>query len=324
MKILKSVLVVTIVGLTTIFSSCVVAQEYPSRTIRIISPWASGGPSDAIVRPLANKLAVVLGQPVIVESSPGANGMIGHELVSRAKPDGYTVLMSHVGPMAISPALEKNIRYDPIKSFEHVTLFTTQQLLLAVRPSLPIKTIKEFIDYAKKNPGMPYGSVGIGSTTHLAVEWLASEAGLQVNHIPYTGAGPFMTDMLGERIDFGFLALASFAPYLAPPERVRPIALSTSIPSRLAPNTLPMASVIEDFNIASWYGFELPAGTPQAIVQRLSTEINSILREPDMVARLTSLGMDPGGGSPQEYSEKVRRELALWASMVKKAGLSKK
>lgn len=320
---LKSVLVAALAAVTTSFASLAVAQDFPSRPIRFISPWASGGPSDAIARPLAEKLAAALGQPVIVESHAGANGMIGHELVARAKPDGYTILMSHVGPMAISPALEKGIRYDSIKDFEHVTLFTQQQLLLAVRPDLPIKTPEEFIAYAKKNPGMSYGSVGTGSTTHLAVEWLASETGIDVLHVPYNGAGPLMVDMLGGRIDFAFLAVASFAPYLAPSERVRPIALSTNFPSSVAPNTPPMAQVTKGFDVASWYGIELPAGTPQAIVQRLSAEINKILKDPDMLARLAQLGMNPGGGTPQEYGEKVRGEVALWASLAKKAGLER-
>lgn len=319
MKLLRTLVAAAAIAAVQL-SSAALAADYPERTIRLINPWAPGGPTDVIARPLADKLSAALGQTVVMENRVGANGQIAHEYVASARPDGYTVLLTHAGPMAITPALGAELKYDPVNSFAPITLFTSQQLVLGVRPDLPIENLEQFIEYAKNNPGMIYGSVGIGSTTHLAVEWIKSATGIEVTHVPYNGATPLMTDMLGGRVHFAFLAVASFVPYL---DRIRPIALSTTAKSALLPEVPAAADVIPGFELASWYGLAAPAGTPKDIVDRLAEETTKILQDPEMLKVLADVGMTPGGGSPEEHAKMIVDELALWSDLAEKAGLKK-
>lgn len=300
------------------------AQDYPTKPIRLLNPYSPGGPTDAIGRPLADRLSRALGTPVVMENKPGANGMIAFDLAARAAPDGYTLLISHVGPMAINPAMAQGARYDPVKDFAPITLLASQQLLLGVRPSLPVRTLKDLFDYAKANPAakLNYGTVGTGSTTHLAVEWLKSASGMDATHVPYGGAGPVMVDLLAGRIDFAFLSLASLIEYVKD-NRVRPIAVSTPQRSELLPDVPPASDTVPGFNVSSWYGFEAPAGTPKPIVDRLAREAGKIVHEPDVAALMRGIGMVPGGDSPEQHAAWIRSEVVRWAELVKKAGLDK-
>ena len=185
------------------------AAGYPDKPITVINPWPSGGPADTVARPVLQKLSEHLGQPVIMENKPGANGVIGSTFVARAVPDGYTLLFSHVGPITISPAVQKEMPYDSIRDFKPITQVVSAPLVLTVRPSLPIHNLKELVDYARANPGkLSYGSVGPGSTTHLAGEILSSMADIKLLHVPYKGAAPVINDMLGGSIEMTFLNIA--------------------------------------------------------------------------------------------------------------------
>ena len=180
------------------------AQNYPTKPIRLVIPWPPGGPAEALARTVTAKMSEVLGQPFIIDGRPGANGEIGTALVAKAPPDGYTILMSHLGPTAISPSL-KALPYDPLKDFEPITQIIAGPTLLVVRNGLPVKSVKELIAYAKANPGkLTYASVGVASTTHLAGEMLNVLAGINTLHVPYKGSTPAITDMMGERVDFAF------------------------------------------------------------------------------------------------------------------------
>lgn len=302
------------------FATTATAQDYPTESIQMINPWTAGGPADTVARPLADEMSDRLGQPVVVENRPGANGMLGSELVAQADPDGYTLLFSHVGPLAISPAVQDEMPFDTMGDFEHVALVATGSLLLAIRPDLPIESVSELIDYAEENPGMTYGSVGQGSTVHLAGEMLAMETGIDLVHVPYDGAAPVITDLLGGRIDMTFLNVAALLPHMESGD-VRGLAVTTLEPFALAPDLPTISEVVPDYNVASWYGLSAPAGTPPKVVELISDTVAEILEDPEMEERLLEAGLQPEGTSPAEHTAQIDQELEVWRGLVDAVGL---
>jgi tripartite-type tricarboxylate transporter receptor subunit TctC len=297
------------------------AQTYPSKAIMIINPWTPGGPADAVARPIMNKLSERLGQPIVVENRAGANGVIGSAAVARAAPDGYTLLFSHVGPIAISPAMKVGTPYNSVKDFEPITQVVSAPTVLLVRPDLPVKTLQELVAYAKSRPGkLTYGSVGPGSTTHLAGEMLHSLAGIDILHVPYKGAGPVLSDLVGGQIDMAFINIAGAMPFIKS-GRLRGIAVSTLSRSTLMPDLPAIAETYPGFEVNSWYGVMAPAGTPKDIVTRLQKEIANILKLPDIVKVLETSGLDAVGSTPEQYAVQIKNDLARWATVVKAADL---
>ena len=210
-----------------LLSAGALAQPYPSKPIRVISPWSAGGPAEALARVVTTKMSEGLGQPIVIESRGGANGEIGTAAVAKSAPDGYTILLTHLGPSAISPALKKDLPYDPLKDLEPVSQVVAGPTLLVVRNDLPVKDVKELVAYAKANPGkLAYGSVGIGSTTHLAGEMLNMAAGIDTAHVPYKGSTPILVDLMGGRLAYAFVGISgSLAQARA--GQIRAIAIST-------------------------------------------------------------------------------------------------
>ena len=297
------------------------AQAYPAKQIRVINPWTPGGPADIVARPIMQKLTEALGQALILENAPGANGVIGSALVARAAPDGYTLLFSHVGPMAISPAMRRDMPYDVLKDFEPITQFVSGPTVLVVRPDLPIKSLDELIAYAKANPGkLSYGSVGVGSTTHLAGEMLRLKTGIDILHVPYRGAAPVITDLLGGQIGMAFINISGAMPYLQAGS-LRPIAVSTAKRSSILLDLPAVAETIPEFEVNSWYGLMAPAHTPKNIVARLQSEVAKVLRMPDIVEMLRQSGLDPEGTTPTEHSAKIKSDLDRWTTIVNAVGL---
>lgn len=298
------------------------AQSYPARPVTVINPWTPGGPADAVARPILQKLSERLGQQFVVENRAGANGVIGSAMVARARPDGYTLLFSHVGPITISPALQRDMPYDPVKDLAPITQVVSAPLVLVVRPQLPIHDLGELIAYAKAHPGkLSYGSVGPGSTTHLAGAILGKKAGVELLHVPYKGAAPVITDMLGGQIDMAFLNISGAVAYLKSGQ-LRGIAVSTRQRSTLQPELPAIAERFPDYEINSWYGMMAPAGTPQAIVDKLQGEIAAIVKLPDVARQLEGLGLAPEGTTPRRYAEQIQADLARWREGVKAAGLT--
>ncbi|MEK7945237.1 tripartite tricarboxylate transporter substrate binding protein [Pigmentiphaga sp. YJ18] len=298
------------------------AQSYPARPVTVINPWTPGGPADAVARPILQKLSERLGQQFVVENRAGANGVIGSAMVARARPDGYTLLFSHVGPITISPALQRDMPYDPVKDLAPITQVVSAPLVLVVRPQLPIHDLGELIAYAKAHPGkLSYGSVGPGSTTHLAGAILGKKAGVELLHVPYKGAAPVITDMLGGQIDMAFLNISGAVAYLKSGQ-LRGIAVSTRQRSTLQPELPAIAERFSDYEINSWYGMMAPAGTPQAIVDKLQGEIAAIVKLPDVARQLEGLGLAPEGTTPRRYAEQIQADLARWREGVKAAGLA--
>ncbi len=303
------------------FSSIASAQSYPSKPIRLINPWTPGGPAELLTRIVGNKLHEQLGQPVVIESKSGANGTIGASFVAKSAPDGYTILFSHVGPMAISPAVVEKMPYDTLKDFEPITQVAAGALVLLVRNDIPIKNVQELIAYGKANQGkMSCGSVGPASTSHLACELLNMLGGVQTIHVPYKGSAPVVADMLGGNISISFLNIAGVKPQLDA-KQIRPVAVTTLKRSAVLPDLPAMNELLPGFEVNSWYGMMAPAGTPKEIVQLLQRETAKALKAPDVLERLKTLGLDPVGSTPEEHAAQLRDDLARWAKVAKAAKL---
>lgn len=297
------------------------AAGYPDKPITVINPWTSGGPADTVARPVLQKLSERLGQPVIMENKSGANGVIGCAFVARAAPDGYTLLFSHVGPITISPAVQKDMPYDSVRDFKPITQIVSAPTVLLVRPSLPIYSLKDLVEYARANPGkLSYGSVGPGSTTHLAGEILSTMAGIKLLHVPYKGAAPVVNDMLGGSIDMSFLNIAGAINYVKSGQ-LRAIAVSTLKRSTLLPDLPAIAETYPGFEVNSWYGLMAPARTPDDVVALLQKQVAEIIRSPDIVELFARNGLAPEGTTPAQYAEQIKTDLARWSNVVKTSGL---
>jgi tripartite-type tricarboxylate transporter receptor subunit TctC len=297
------------------------AQAWPAKPIHVVNPWPPGGPADIVARPIMEKLAEALGQPVVLDNKPGANGTIGCNAVAKAAPDGYTLLFSHVGPIAISPAMQPDMPYDPVRDLVAISQFVSGPTVLVVRPEVPAKSVPELIDHAKKNPGkLTYGSVGQGSTTHLAGEMLHMMGGIDIVHVPYKGAAPVVTDLLGGQIDMSFINISGALPYIQS-GKLRAIAVTTLKRSSVLPDLPTVSETLPGFEVNSWYGFMAPAGTPRPIVDRLYGEVSKILKMPDIIERLKASGLDPEGTTPEQHAAKIKDDIARWAKLVQATGV---
>ena len=297
------------------------AQQFPSKPVRIINPFAPGGATDIIARQMAQKLTELWGQAVVVENRAGASGAIGVEMVAKSPPDGYTLLIATQTTHAANPALYAKLPYDAAKDFAPLTLAGSTPLALAVRPSMPIMTVKELLDFAKKNPAkLVYASGGNGTSQHLTAELMKSMSGTYMLHIPYRGAGPAMSDLLGGQVDLMFDNLPTVLPHIKA-GKLRGLAVSTAARSPLAPELPTMAeSGLPGFDLSTWFAFFAPAGTPRAIVDKISGDMRRVLAQPDMQQRLVAIGVDIKASTPEELAAFQRAELVKWAKIVKDSG----
>lgn len=296
------------------------AAPWPARPIRLINPWTPGGPADTVARPLATKLSEVLGQAVVIENRPGANGTIGANVVARAAPDGYTIFFSHVGPVALSPKFS-NVPYDPQRDFAPITQLVSGPIVLLVRPDIPATNVAELLALARAHPGeYSYGSVGPGSTTHLAGEMLRLMGHVQLLHVPYQGAAPVVTDLLGGRLHFAFL---NFSGALAQVQAggLRAIAVSTERRVSALPDLPTVAETLPGFEVNSWYGLMAPAGTPRPIIDRLYRESVAAFRVPEIAAAMSGQGFDTVLSTPEQYADKIAADLARWGELARVTGI---
>ncbi|MEO8753672.1 MAG: tripartite tricarboxylate transporter substrate binding protein [Casimicrobiaceae bacterium] len=299
------------------------AQDYPSKPIVLVVPFAPGGSSDFISRLIGSKLTEAWKQQVVVESRPGGAGNIAMDAVQRAKPDGYTLILGHVGTLAVNPAMFAKLPYDPIKGFVPVSLLAVVPTVLVVNPNLPAKTFKEFIDLAKAKPGtIAYGSAGNGSSGHLAMEYLKQTAGIDIVHVPYKGTGPMVTDLLGGSTQATFTGATPLLPHIKQ-GKLRPLAVGDAKRVAALPDVPTVAeSGYKGFETSQWYGIMAPAGTPDAIVRKLSAEINRILKSPDVIARLGADGSVARGSTPEEFAAFILTEQKRWGQVVKSAKIT--
>ena len=315
---------VLLLGTFVISSPKVFAQaDYPSRSVTVINPWTPGGPAELVARPILEGLSEQLKVPFVLDTKSGANGLIGTSFVARAQPDGYTLLFSHVGPITISPAVQKSMPIDTVKDLAPITQVVSAPLVLVVRPDLNVKSLQDLLAMAKANPGkVSYGSVGPGSTTHLAGEILANRSGTKLLHIPYKGAAPVITDLLGGRIDMAFLNISAVMPHIKSGKLV-PIGVTTLKPSALLPNLPPISDTYNGFEVNSWYGFMAPAGTSPASINKLQKAIAAVIATPKMKSFLEAQGLTPEGTTPEQYAKQIQTDLARWNDIVKTTGMER-
>jgi tripartite-type tricarboxylate transporter receptor subunit TctC len=296
------------------------AQAWPTRPIRFINPWPPGGPADLISRPLAERLTQTLGQPVVVDNRPGAGGTIATAFVARAPADGYTVLFSQASPSVISPNFQ-TVQYDTLRDFVPVTQLVSSGLVFVVRPGIEARSVPELVELAKRaRPELTFGSIGPASTTHLAGEMLMLRSGAKLLHVPYTGSTQPITDMLGGRLDMGFWNIGAVMGFIQSGQ-LRPLAVTSPRRSGRLPDLPAMAEFFPGFEVNSWYGVMLPAGTPEPIVERLHREFTDALQQPDIVARFRESGLEIEGTSPAEYGRKLADDLRLWRELAQSTGI---
>ena len=295
------------------------AQSYPTKPVRLLAPYPAGGPVDAIGRILAQHLN--LGQNVIVENRSGAGGSLGAEVVAKSPPDGYMMLIGNSGPITINPVLRHDLGYHPKKDFAPVSWLTSGQMVLMVHPSLPVRTVKELVALARANPnGLNYGTAGIGNTTHLGMELLQSMAKVKLNHVPYKGVAPAYVDLMSGEIVVMFGNISGPLAHIQA-GRLRAIALTGPKPSPVLPNVPRVAEVYPGFELVTWMGIFVPAGTPEPIRAKLESDFIRVLKIKDVNERLVALGNDVIAGTGEQLAGHVDRELKLYAKIIKTAGI---
>jgi len=295
-------------------------QNFPSKPVTVIVPAPPGGTADTSIRIIAHKLTENLGQQIIVDNRPGAGGIIASQLAIKAMPDGYTVLMNYTSH-AINPSLYKKLPYDSIKDFTPITLLGITPLVLVVHPSVPAKTMSEFIAYAKANPGkLNYGSAAIGGASHLGGELLKIKAGIDIVHVPYKGGAAAVADLISGQIQMGLDSLLVMQPHIKA-AKVRALGVTNLRRTEISPDLPAIAETISNYEANAWFGIMAPAATPRDVVARLNTEFIKVLRKTEIKEKLTQQGFEAVGNSPEEYAIFLKKEMEKWAEVVRIAGV---
>jgi tripartite-type tricarboxylate transporter receptor subunit TctC len=295
------------------------AQGYPVKPVRLLVPYPAGGPLDTIARILGPHLS--LGQNIVVENRSGAGGSIGAEFVAKSAPDGYLMLIGNSGPMTINPVLQEKLGYDSRKDFAPVSWLTSAQMVLMVHPSLPVRSVKELVALARAHPGsLNYGSAGVGNLTHLGMELFQSMAKIKLNHVPYKGVAPAYIDLMSGEIQVMFGNVSGPLEFIRQ-GRLRALAVTASKPSPVLPQLPILADTYPGFNLVTWTGIFLPAGTAEAIRAKLQAEFVRAVHLKDAQERLVALGNEVVAGSGEDLAAMVDRELKLYAKIIKSAGI---
>jgi tripartite-type tricarboxylate transporter receptor subunit TctC len=296
------------------------AQPYPNQPIRLIVPFAAGGPSDVLARAFSQKLGEDLGQPVIIDNKPGAGTNLAAEFVARSKPDGYTIFLMMVGTQAINETLYKKLSYNTVKDFAPITLVASSSLMLVANPSVPVKNVNDLIAFAKANPGkVNFGSSGTGTPLHLGGELFNVQAGTDITHIGYKGAAPALTDVLGGQIQTAMIGTPAALPHIKS-GKLTAIGVTSLKRSPNAPEVPAIAETLPNFEVELVYALVAPAGTPNAIIKRLNTQMGTILNNPEIKTQLASRGFDVQTSSPEQLGAYIKAEVAKWGPIVKKSG----
>ncbi|HVF63325.1 MAG TPA: tripartite tricarboxylate transporter substrate binding protein [Casimicrobiaceae bacterium] len=297
------------------------AQPYPAKPIKLVVPYPPGGSADILGRALGQKLADQLGQPVVIENRPGAGTAVGTEFVARSAPDGYTLLLGTVSSHAMNPAIAK-LAYDPIKDFAPIAPVATIPFVLVVHPSVPAQSVKEFVDYAKERPGkINYSSAGGGTSNHLAGELFNLSAGVNLTHVPYKGSAPALQDLIAGHVQAMFDLVSTALPRIQA-GNVKPIAVTSDARLKSLPNVPTLKeSGYPNYEVSAWFGLFAPAGTPNAIVSRLSDETAKAIASAELKDKLGPLGMETMQGSPQSFAGLVASDFDKWRGVAKTANI---
>ncbi|MDT6963192.1 tripartite tricarboxylate transporter substrate binding protein [Cupriavidus sp. SZY C1] len=296
------------------------AAAYPDRPIRMIVPYSAGGGADNTARVIAQRMSASMGQQVVIDNRPGAAGVIGEEAVAKATPDGYTVLYD-ASAFAVNPSLRK-MSFDPLKDLVPISLVATAANILVVPPNAPYKTVKDFIAYAKANPGkLTFASAGSGSGSHLAGELLNAKAGIDLLHVPYKGGAPALTDVMGNQVSAYFGNVASTLNYTKS-GKLKALAVTSLKRNPGLPDTPTLAeSGLPEFQVLEWNGVWVPKGTPPDVVARLAKEVQDAVADPQVQDKLRQMGLEPVGNTPQQFGKFVQGEAARWGALVKQRNI---
>jgi len=299
-----------------------VAQpQFPTRPLRIIVPWPAGGVTDVVARIVGERLAQAIGQPVVVDNKPGATGFIGTELAARANPDGYTLLLITASTHAISPNLFRKIPYDSVKDFAPVSQLTSAPTILVVPPSLPAASVSDLVVLARAKPGqVNYASFGVGSSAHLTAELFRQATGTDMVHVPYKGAAPAITDLMGGHVQLFFDSIPSALPHVRT-GKLKALAVTGAKRTAAAQDIPTVAESYPGFEVTVWQGLGAPAATPRALVGQLNAEVRKVMTIAEVRERLTNLGADPLSTTPEEFASHIVRERAKWGEVVKRASI---
>ena len=305
------------------FGTSASAQQYPNRPIRFVVPFAPGGSTDTLARTIGQKLTEALQQQVVVDNRSGANGNIGMEIVAHAAPDGYTILLGYIANLGIGPGLYAKLPFDPVRDYAPITQLASSPNILAVHPSLPVKSLRELIAYAKTNPKkLNFASSGVGSIGHLTGELLNRSAGVDMVHVPYKGSGQAVIDLLGGQVQMMFSGMSSVMQHIKA-GKLRALAVTGAQRSPAVPDVPTIAeSGFPGFEATAWYGVLAAARTPKTIVNRLHDEIVRALALPDVKERLNNVGFELVGGTPDEFTAFIKSEIAKWTRVVRDAHIS--
>jgi tripartite-type tricarboxylate transporter receptor subunit TctC len=299
------------------------AGNYPSKALRMVVPFPPGGGNDILARTLGQRLSEVTGQQVVIDNRGGAGGALGATIAATANPDGYTLFLGSVGNLAQTPALKADLPYNPVRDFAPAALVATSSFMLAANPSVPAKTVQELITLAKASPGkLTYASAGAGSSLHMAGELFKFATGTDLLHVPYKGTGPAMTDLVSGRVQLVFSTMPPVLPQVKQ-GKLRAIAVTTLKRAAAAPDVPTVAeSGVKGFNVSNWQGVLAPAKTPAALVKKLNADILASLKLPGMTEALAVQGLEPAGGTPEEFGALIKSEIAKYTQVVKAAKIT--
>jgi tripartite-type tricarboxylate transporter receptor subunit TctC len=301
-------------------SAAQTTNTYPNQAIRMVVPYPPGGPTDITARVVAAEMSKTIGQSVVIDNRPGASGMIGSEMVTKSTPDGYT-LLANASIHVINPSVYPDMRFDAIKDFTPITQLAQVPLVLVVPANSPIKSVKDLVEYAKANPGkVNFGSAGSASAQHLAGESFKIAAGIQMQHIPYKGSAPALTDLAGGQLQLMFDSMPSATPMINS-GKLRAIAVTTTVRAKARPDLPTIAeSGFPGFDISTWYAYWAPKGTPADIIEKLAASAAQALKNPEVIAKYEAMGAEPVGSTPAQFAAYVESEAKKWNDIVKKSG----
>jgi len=298
------------------------AQAYPAKPIRFVIPFPPGGSTDLLGRIIGQQWAELMGQQVIIDNRGGAAGIIGVENAARSAPDGYTLVLGHIGTFGVGPSLYSKLPYDPVRDFVPIGLFGGVSNLLVVHPSLPVKSAKELIALARARPGqLNYGSAGVGSASHLQMEYFKLLTRTDITHVPYKGTGPMVTELVAGQTQVTSTGVPGLLGQVKA-GRLRPLAALSAKRLAVFPEVPTSREAgLPEFEVSTWYGPLAPAKTPPEIITRLNGELQKMLQRRDVLDRLNNEGVEPLGGTPQQYADHIKNEMARWAKVIKAAGI---
>ena len=313
-------IILALSALGVLLPSLTNAQSYPTQPIKLIIPFAAGGPSDVLARAFVPKLGENLGQPIIIENKPGAGANLAAEYVANSKGDGYTLFLMMVGTQAINETLYKKLNYNVVKDFAPISLVGSSSLMLVANPAVPVKTVSELIAFDKANPGkVSFGSSGAGTPLHLAGELFNTQAGTNILHVPYKGAAPALTDVLGGQIQTAIVGTPAALPYVKS-GKLTGLGVTSLKRNSNAPEIPAIAETLPKFEVELVYAIVAPASTPKAIVDKLNAQLTSVLYNPEIKAQLNSRGFDVVASTPAQTADYIKSEVVKWGPIVKKSG----